>query len=141
MPSSGMLRCVALVSSDVWEERIASILRSVLRLLVSVNVVPSAPIPVTLMMEAIRSSEMSVLTRAVRHSSSFIIASQFHVTVSNVLYLFFIITSSLNIFYHAFSLSSTYKTLLHPHCLLSCAPWKALKSVSCRSINILHGTF
>jgi hypothetical protein len=39
-------------------------LRSVFRLLVSANVVPSSPILVTLIMEAIRSSETSVLTRA-----------------------------------------------------------------------------
>jgi hypothetical protein len=40
-------------------------LRSVLRLLVTANVVPSSPILVTLMMEAIRSSETSVLTKAI----------------------------------------------------------------------------
>jgi hypothetical protein len=33
------------------------------RLLVTANVVPSSPILVTLMMEALRSSEMSVLTK------------------------------------------------------------------------------
>jgi hypothetical protein len=38
----------------------------VCQLLVSTNFIPSSPIPVTLMMEAIRSSEMSVLTRATR---------------------------------------------------------------------------
>jgi hypothetical protein len=38
----------------------------VLRLLVSANVVPTSPILVTLMMEAICSSESSVLTRATR---------------------------------------------------------------------------
>jgi hypothetical protein len=38
-----------------------------LQLLVTVNVVPSPPILVTLMMEAIRSSETSVLTAATRH--------------------------------------------------------------------------
>jgi hypothetical protein len=38
-------------------------LRSVRRLLVTANVVPSSPILVTLMLEAIRSSETSVLTR------------------------------------------------------------------------------
>jgi hypothetical protein len=43
-------------------------LRSVLRFLVTFNVVPSALILVTLMMEAIRSSEASVLTRATRHN-------------------------------------------------------------------------
>jgi hypothetical protein len=41
-------------------------LRSVLRLLLSANVVPSSPILVTLMMEALGSSETSVLTRAIR---------------------------------------------------------------------------
>jgi hypothetical protein len=39
-------------------------LRSVLRLLVTANVVPTSPILSTLMMQAIRSSETSVLTRA-----------------------------------------------------------------------------
>jgi hypothetical protein len=41
-------------------------LRSVLRLLVIANVVPSSPILVTLMVEAILSSETSVLTGATR---------------------------------------------------------------------------
>jgi hypothetical protein len=41
-------------------------LRSVLRLLVAANVVPSSPILVTMMMEALRSSETSVLTTATR---------------------------------------------------------------------------
>jgi hypothetical protein len=40
------------------------LLRSVGRLLITANVVPSSPILVTLMMEALRSSESSVLTRA-----------------------------------------------------------------------------
>jgi hypothetical protein len=44
------------------------ILRSVLRLLVTANVDPSSPILVTLMMEALSSSEMSVLTRATRRN-------------------------------------------------------------------------
>jgi hypothetical protein len=39
-------------------------LRSVHWLLVTANVVPSSPILVTLMMEALRSSETSVLSRA-----------------------------------------------------------------------------
>jgi hypothetical protein len=77
MPSSGMLRRVALVRTDVSEESNASIIRvtigelettlarSVLRLLVTANV-PSSPVLVTLMIEAIRSSEMSVPTRATR---------------------------------------------------------------------------
>jgi hypothetical protein len=38
----------------------------VLRLLVTSNVVPSSAIPVSLMMEAIRSSESSILIRAAR---------------------------------------------------------------------------
>jgi hypothetical protein len=40
----------------------------VLRFLVTANVVPSSPILDTLMMEAILSSEMSVLTRATRRN-------------------------------------------------------------------------
>jgi demethoxyubiquinone hydroxylase (CLK1/Coq7/Cat5 family) len=84
MPSSGMLRSLAPIRTDISEERVASIirvtrigelgtlavtsnrstlrrntmrvtvfLRSILRLLVIANVVPTSPIPVTLMMEAI----------------------------------------------------------------------------------------
>jgi hypothetical protein len=41
-----------------------NILRSVRWLLVTANIVPSSPILVTLMMEALNSSETSVLTRA-----------------------------------------------------------------------------
>jgi hypothetical protein len=40
----------------------------IIRLLVNANVVPSSLIVVILMMEAIRSSEMSVLTRATRRN-------------------------------------------------------------------------
>jgi hypothetical protein len=43
-------------------------LRSVLRLLVTAKFVSSSPILVTLMMEALRSSEVSVLTRTARHN-------------------------------------------------------------------------
>jgi hypothetical protein len=59
-----MLRHVALVRTDVSEELSASIvfLRSVRRLLVTANV-PSSPILVTLMMEALSYSETSVRTR------------------------------------------------------------------------------
>jgi hypothetical protein len=78
-----MSRRVALVRTDVSEERSASIfrltvigalgttlaitrfLRSFLRLLVTTKV-PSSTILVALMMEAIRSSEMSVFTGATR---------------------------------------------------------------------------
>jgi hypothetical protein len=42
--------------------------RSLSPLLVAANVVPSSPIPVTLMMEALRFSQTSVLTRATRHN-------------------------------------------------------------------------
>jgi hypothetical protein len=67
MASSEMLRLVTLVRNDVSEERIV-FLRSVLRLLVTAIVVPSSPIPVTLTMEALRSSKTSVLTRATRRN-------------------------------------------------------------------------
>jgi hypothetical protein len=58
-----MLRHLALVRTDVSEERSASNRRSVRRLLVTANV-PSSTILVTLMTEELRSSETSVLTRA-----------------------------------------------------------------------------
>jgi hypothetical protein len=70
-----MLRRVALVRTDVSEElsasfirvtRIGEFLRSVRRLLVTASVVPSSPILVTLMKEALSSSETSVLTSATR---------------------------------------------------------------------------
>jgi hypothetical protein len=98
MASSGLLCRVALVKSDVSEEFIDSIirvtiigelgmlaitsnrctlrrntthlvfLRSVRRLLVTASVVPSSPILVTLIMEALSSSETSLLTRAARRN-------------------------------------------------------------------------
>jgi hypothetical protein len=58
MASSGMLRRVALYFV---------FLRSVRRLLVTGNV-PSSPILVTLMMEALSSSETLVLTKATRRN-------------------------------------------------------------------------
>jgi hypothetical protein len=69
MTSSGMLRRVALVRTDVSEERIAYIvyLRSVLRLLITINV-PSSPILVNMMMEVICSSETSAFTTATRRN-------------------------------------------------------------------------
>jgi hypothetical protein len=97
MVSSGMLRRVALVRTDISEELIASFIRlvrigelgktlavtsnrctlrrnlvffrSVRRLLVTASVVSSALILVTLMKEAISSSESSVLTSATRRNT------------------------------------------------------------------------
>jgi hypothetical protein len=64
MGSSGMLRRVALVRTDVSEE----LGESVRRLLVAASVVPSSPILVTLKKEELGSSETSVLTRATRRN-------------------------------------------------------------------------
>jgi hypothetical protein len=73
MPSSGILRRVALVRTDVSEVHVASIIGVTrigeLRLLVTANVVSTSPILVTLMMEAIHSSETSVLTRDTRSNT------------------------------------------------------------------------
>jgi hypothetical protein len=67
MQSSGMLRRVALLRTDVSEKYFV-FLRRVRRLLVTANVIPSSPIRVILMMEALTSSETSVLTRASRRN-------------------------------------------------------------------------
>jgi hypothetical protein len=86
MVSSGMLRRVALVRTDVSYDPSASFirvtrigelgttqkfvfLRSVRRLLVAACVDPSSPILVTLKKEALGSSETSVLTRATRRNN------------------------------------------------------------------------
>jgi hypothetical protein len=61
-----MLRRVALVRTDVSEELSAS--RRVRLLLVKASVVPSSPILVTLMKEALSTSETSVLTRATQRN-------------------------------------------------------------------------
>jgi hypothetical protein len=70
MASPGILRRVALVRTDVSEKLSASghfvFLRSLRRLLVAANIVPSSPILVTLMMEALSSSGTSVLKRTTR---------------------------------------------------------------------------
>jgi hypothetical protein len=58
MPSSGMLRRATYIV----------FLRNVCRLLVTANVIPSSPIFVTLMMEALRSPQTSVLTTATRRN-------------------------------------------------------------------------
>jgi hypothetical protein len=96
MPSSGTLRRVALVRTDVSNEHCACIirvtrigepgttlavtsnrnccccykicLRSVRRLLVTPKVASISPIFVTLIMDPLRSSETSVLTRATRRN-------------------------------------------------------------------------
>jgi hypothetical protein len=70
MTSSGMLRRVAPVRTDVSEELSAFFvfLRSVRRLLVTSSVVPSSPILVTLMKEELNSSESSVHTKATRRN-------------------------------------------------------------------------
>jgi hypothetical protein len=72
MVSSGLLRRVALVRTDVSEEPGASFIRvtKICELgTVAACVVPSSPIFVTLMKEAQGSSETSVLTRATRRNS------------------------------------------------------------------------
>jgi hypothetical protein len=71
MVSSGMLSRVALVRIDVVEELSAYFITNARceearRLLVTTSVVPSSPIIVTLMKEALSSSETSVLTRGTR---------------------------------------------------------------------------
>jgi hypothetical protein len=76
--SSGMLRRVVLVRTDTsggtyrLDNQIGKnqlvFLCCVLQLLVTFNVSPSSPILVILMMEAICSSETSVLTRATRRN-------------------------------------------------------------------------
>jgi ABC-type molybdate transport system permease subunit len=72
MVSSGMLHLVTFVRTDVSEELSASFVReflhSVRRSLVTASVFPSSPILVTLMKEALSSSETSVLTRPTRRN-------------------------------------------------------------------------
>jgi hypothetical protein len=64
MPCSGILRYAAIVRTNVSEN--VSPLRSVLRLLITANVIPSSLNRLTLMMEATLSSETSVISRARR---------------------------------------------------------------------------
>jgi hypothetical protein len=67
MVSSGILRRAALVRTEVSEELSASFIM-VRRLLVTASVVPTSPILVTLMKEALSSSETSILTRVTQRN-------------------------------------------------------------------------
>jgi hypothetical protein len=71
--SSGILRRVALVRTEASEELSAYFIRvtrigKLGTMLAVTNIVPSSPILVTLMNEALSSSETSVLTRATRRN-------------------------------------------------------------------------
>jgi hypothetical protein len=76
MVSSGMLRCLDLVRTDVSEEHSTSFIRvtrigelgTTLAVTNAACIIPSSPILVTLMKEALSSSEMSVLTRATQRN-------------------------------------------------------------------------
>jgi hypothetical protein len=68
-----MLHRVAVVRTDVSEELSASFIRvtrisELITALVTASVIPSSPILVILMKEALNSSETSVLTRATRRN-------------------------------------------------------------------------
>jgi hypothetical protein len=64
MLSSGLLCHVALVRTTKFTVHSISSQHSMLQLFVTAKVVPTPPIPLTLMMEVIRSSETSILTTA-----------------------------------------------------------------------------
>jgi hypothetical protein len=68
MASSGMLHRVALVRTDILEELSASIIRVSRISELGALAITSSLILVTLMMEALSSSEMSVLTKATRRN-------------------------------------------------------------------------
>jgi hypothetical protein len=72
MAPSGMICRVALVKSDVSEEHSASFIRErigeVETTLVATSVVPTSPILITLIMEALSPSETLVVTRVTRRN-------------------------------------------------------------------------
>jgi hypothetical protein len=65
----GELGTTIALTSNRRKQKYMVFLRSVRRLLVTASVVPSSPILVTLMKEALSSSETSVLTRATRRNT------------------------------------------------------------------------
>jgi hypothetical protein len=86
MASSGTLRCVALIRTDVPEELSASFIMITRIGELGTLAVPSSPILVTQMMEALRSSKTSVLTRATRRNipEDAIFRTNFHRVVLNM---------------------------------------------------------
>jgi hypothetical protein len=88
-----MLRRVALVGTDVSEDLSA---RCVRRLLVTASVVSSSPILVTLMKEALNSSETSVPTRAARRNipEDASLHSHYRENLNSYMLLFLFSTSS-----------------------------------------------
>jgi hypothetical protein len=67
-PDASRFKLIKLIYEKKVIESDLVLLRSVRRLLVTANVVPSLPIVVTLMKEALRFSETSVLIRATRRN-------------------------------------------------------------------------